>query len=65
MAADNLGPELTDEDVEEIAREVGYFTATQVEPLIAQCEELTKMLGASIRSRNNSLPRAPSPKPRA
>jgi four helix bundle protein len=49
----------------EIAREVGYFTATQVEPLIAQCEELTKMLGASIRSRNNSLPRAPSPKPRA
>ena len=49
----------------EIARDVGYFTAAQVEPLIGQCVELGKMLGALIRARNNSLPRAPSPKPRA
>ncbi len=49
----------------EIARDVGYFTASQVEPLIAQCEELAKLLGALIRARNNSLPRAQSPLPRA
>ena len=49
----------------EIARDVGYFTATQVEPLIAQCEELGKMLGALIRSRNNSSPRAQSQPPHA
>ena len=49
----------------EIARDVGYFTAAQVEPLIGQCVELGKMLGALIRARHNSLPRAPSPKPRA
>jgi four helix bundle protein len=49
----------------EIARDVGYFTSTQVEPLIAQCEELGKMLGALIRSRNNASPRAQSPPPRA
>ena len=49
----------------EIARDVGYFNAAQVEPLIVQCVELGKMLGALIRARNNSSPRAPSPKPRA
>ncbi len=49
----------------EIAHDVGYFTAAQVEPLIAQCEELGRMLGALIRSRNNSPPRAQSPTPRA
>jgi len=49
----------------EIARDVGYFTTVQVEPLIAQCEELGKMLGALIRARNNSSPRAQSPPPRA
>jgi len=49
----------------EIARDVGYFTAVQVEPLIGQCVELGKMLGALIRARSNPSPRAPSPKPRA
>jgi four helix bundle protein len=48
----------------EIASDVGYFTAIQVEPLIAQCAELGKMLGALIRARNNSPPRAQSPAPR-
>jgi four helix bundle protein len=49
----------------EIARDVGYFTAAQVEPLINQCVEQGKMLGALIRARNNSSPRASSPKPHA
>jgi four helix bundle protein len=49
----------------EIARDVGYFTTAQVEPLIAQYVELGKMLGALIRARNNSPPRAPSPMPNA
>jgi four helix bundle protein len=49
----------------EIARDVGYFTATQVEPLISECAELGKMLGALVRARNNSPPRAPNPKPSA
>ena len=49
----------------EIASDVGYFNTTQVEPLIAQCAELGKMLGALIRARNNSSPRAQSPAPRA
>jgi four helix bundle protein len=49
----------------EIASDVGYFTAAQVEPLITQCAELGKMLGALIRARNNSSPRAQSPAPRA
>jgi four helix bundle protein len=48
----------------EIASDVGYFTAIQVEPLIVQCAELGKMLGALIRARNNSPPRAQSPAPR-
>ena len=30
----------------EIARDVGYLNTSQVEPLIAQCAELGKMLGA-------------------
>ena len=42
----------------EIARDVGYFATNQVEPLIAECAELGKMLGALIRARNNSTPRA-------
>ena len=49
----------------EIARDVGCFTAAQVEPLIGECGELGKMLGALIRARNNSLPHAQSPTPRA
>jgi four helix bundle protein len=42
----------------EIARDVEYFTTAQVKPLIVQCSELGKMLGALIRARNNSSPRA-------
>lgn len=42
----------------EIARDVGYFTDDQVKPLISQCDELGKMLGALIRARNSSNPRA-------
>ena len=49
----------------EIAREVGYFPATQVEPLLTQCGELAKMLGALIRARSASPPVAPSPMPHA
>jgi four helix bundle protein len=49
----------------EIGREVGYFTAQQVSPLIARSEELAKMLGALIRARNESTPRAQRPMPRA
>jgi four helix bundle protein len=49
----------------EIARDVGYFPAPQVELFTMQCEELAKMLGALIRARNNSPPRAQSPTPRA
>ncbi len=49
----------------EIAREVGYFNAAQVQPLIGQCVELGKMLGALIRARTNAPPRAQSQKPRA
>ncbi|HZL13232.1 MAG TPA: four helix bundle protein [Verrucomicrobiae bacterium] len=49
----------------EIARDVEYFTIAQVEPLIAQCAELGKMLGALIRARQDSPPRAQSQTPRA
>jgi len=42
----------------EIARDVGYFTTAQVESLITSRAELGKMLGALIRARNNSPPRA-------
>jgi four helix bundle protein len=42
----------------EIARDVGYFTAAEIEPLINQCAELGKRLGALIRARNASLPTA-------
>ena len=49
----------------EIARDVGYFTAVQIEPLIAECAELGKMLGALVRARNHSPPRAQSPAPHA
>ncbi|HEU6449681.1 MAG TPA: four helix bundle protein [Verrucomicrobiae bacterium] len=49
----------------EIARDVGYFTAEQIEPLISECAELGKKLGALIRARNNSLPRAQGLKPHA
>jgi four helix bundle protein len=49
----------------EIARDVGYFNAAQVEPLINQCGELGKMLGALIRARSNPMPQAPSQKPNA
>jgi four helix bundle protein len=41
----------------EIAREVGYFTGAQIEPLVTRCAELAKMLGALIRARNNPSPR--------
>ena len=49
----------------EIASDVGYFTPDEVRPLIAQCAELGKMLGALIRARSDSLPHAQSPKPSA
>jgi four helix bundle protein len=49
----------------EIARDVGYFSTAEVEPLVSQCVELGKMLGALIRARSVSPPRASSPKPRA
>jgi four helix bundle protein len=49
----------------EIARDVGYFTSAQVEPLMVQCAELGKMLGALIRARSSSPPRAQSPAPHA
>ena len=49
----------------EIAREAGYFSATQVEPLIVTCTELGKMLGALVRARSGSSPRASRPAPRA
>lgn len=47
----------------EIARDVGYFTAAQVEPLINSCDELAKMIGALIRVRKASLPRTSRPAP--
>jgi four helix bundle protein len=47
----------------EIARDVGYFTAGQVERLITQCVELGKMLGALIRSRQNLAPYVSRPEP--
>lgn len=46
----------------EIACEVGYFTAVQVEPLILRCSELGKMLGALIRARMQSETRTLRPK---
>ncbi|HTY87401.1 MAG TPA: four helix bundle protein [Candidatus Acidoferrum sp.] len=49
----------------EIARDVGYFTTAQIEPPTATCAELGKMLGALIRARNSSSPRAQRPAPRA
>lgn len=49
----------------EIGCEVGYFTKAQVEPLISRAIELGKMLGALIRARSVSPPRAPRPTPRA
>jgi four helix bundle protein len=42
----------------EIARDVGYFTLAQVDPLIGRCAELAGMLGALIRARNTAAPRA-------
>ncbi|HEX4351088.1 MAG TPA: four helix bundle protein [Verrucomicrobiae bacterium] len=49
----------------EIARDVGYFNAPEVNPLIDRCAELGKMLGALSRARSASSPRAQSPQPRA
>jgi four helix bundle protein len=51
----------------EIARDVGYFTSTQVDPPVTQCAELAKMLGALIRARNNNnpLPRTAGHTPQA
>ena len=49
----------------EIARDVGYLKTEETEPLINRCVELGKMLGALIRARSDSPPRAPSPAPRA
>ncbi len=48
----------------EIARDVGYFNTEDTEPLINRCVELGKMLGALIRARSDSPPRAPRPTPR-
>jgi len=36
----------------EIARDVGYLTTAQVEPLISECAESGKMLGALIRTQS-------------
>ena len=49
----------------EIAKEVGYFSASQIEPLTNQCDELAKMLAALIRARRDAPPRAQRPTPRA
>lgn len=49
----------------EIARDVGYLTIAQVDPFVSECVELGKMLGALIRARSRSEPRAPRPEPRA
>jgi four helix bundle protein len=49
----------------EIARDVGYFSAAEVDPFIIRCAELGKMLGALSRARSASSPRAQSPQPRA
>ena len=49
----------------EIAHDAGYLKTAQVEPLMTQCAELGKMLGALIRARSHSPPRAQSPKPQA
>jgi four helix bundle protein len=49
----------------EIAQAVGYFGKIQTDPLLERCTELGKMLGALIRARNASSPRAQSPQPRA
>jgi len=38
----------------EIARDVGYLAANQIEPLALQCVELGKMLGALIRARSRA-----------
>ena len=47
----------------EIAREVGYFTELQVEPVLQECAEVGKMLGALIRARSIPAPLASSPSP--
>jgi four helix bundle protein len=47
----------------EIARDVGYFTTDHIEPLINECAELGRMLGALVRARNSPAPRASHPKP--
>jgi len=49
----------------EIARDVKYFNDEQVQPLIAECIELSKMLGALIRARTTPPARASRPVPRA
>ncbi|HEV2694515.1 MAG TPA: four helix bundle protein [Verrucomicrobiae bacterium] len=49
----------------EIARDVGCFTPAQVDPPINQCQELGKMLGALVRARSESPPRAPRLAPHA
>ncbi len=49
----------------EIARDVGYFSNAETEPLIAKCVELGKMLGALVRARNLAPPPASRPKPKA
>ena len=40
----------------EIAHEVGFLTAEQIEPLASECAELGKMLGALIKARRQSGP---------
>lgn len=45
----------------EIARDVGYFTNAEIDPLISEATELGKMLGALIRARSSSEPRSSVP----
>ena len=49
----------------EIARDVGYFDNGQIEPLIAKCFELAKMLTALIRARSETPVSRSGPKPKA
>lgn len=47
----------------EIARDVGCLGNTETEPLMERCAELGRMLGALIRARSSSPPRAGAQRP--
>ena len=65
IAKGSLAELATQLEIARDARDIGYFASAQVEPLILQCAELGKQLGALIRARTISQPRAQSPTPRA